>query len=86
MLGLSACSSQNGQLSNNNLSAVNGKEQVDKVAGKNDVREIVWGQLSSQQKERIDGTWKDGKVSKITLNENMISQVDDKSYEGKEVY
>jgi len=29
---------------------------------------------------------KDGKVSKITLNENMMSQVEDKSYEGKEVY
>jgi hypothetical protein len=44
------------------------------------------GQLSTEQKEWIDGNWKDGKVAKITLNKNMMSQVDDKSYKGKEVY
>lgn len=53
---------------------------------KKDVREVVWRQLSAQQKERINGTWKDGKVSKITLNKHMMSQIKDKSYEGKKVY
>jgi hypothetical protein len=51
-----------------------------------DVREVVWGQLSEEQKEWIDGTWEDGKITKVTLNENMMSQVIDKSYEGREVY
>jgi hypothetical protein len=51
-----------------------------------DVREVVWNQLSSQQKERINGTWKEGKVSKITLSKAMMSQVKDTSYEGREVY
>ena len=84
LLGLIACSNQNGQ--DNDQSVVNSNEQGDKVVKKDDVREIVWKQLSSEQKEWIDGTWTDGKVSKITLNENMMTQVDSKSYEGKEVY
>jgi hypothetical protein len=85
LLGLIACSNQNGR-GNNDQSVVNNNEQSNKVVKKDDVREIVWKQLSSEQKEWIDGTWTDGKVSKITLNENMMTQVDDKSYEGKEVY
>jgi hypothetical protein len=86
LLGLPACSNQNGQGSNNSQNVVNSNEQGDKVVKKDDVREIVWKQLSSEQKEWVDGTWKNGKVSKITLNQNMMTQVDDKSYEGKEVY
>lgn len=84
LLGLIACSNQNGQ--DNDQSVVNSNEQDDKAVKKDDVREIVWKQLSSEQTELIDGTWTDGKVSKVTLNENMMAQVDDKSYEGKEVY
>ena len=60
--------------------------QDDKVVKKEDVREIVWNQLSAEQKERINGTWADGKISKVTLTKNMMSLVDDKSYEGEEVY
>jgi hypothetical protein len=47
---------------------------------------LFWGQLSSQQKERINGTWKDSKVSKVNLTKDMMSQIKDNSYEGKEVY
>jgi len=50
-----------------------------------DVREVVWGQLSSNRKERIDGTWRDGKASKITFKTGM-GMVEDTSYEGKIVY
>ncbi len=60
--------------------------QDEKVKKKGDVREMVWKQLSAEQKLWINGTWEDGEISKITLTENMMSQVDDKSYEGKEVY
>ncbi|MCJ8007228.1 hypothetical protein ACFFF5_06955 [Lederbergia wuyishanensis] len=82
-LGLAACSNLNKQGSNN---VQNSNEQGEKVHKNDDVREIVWKQLSSEQKDWIDGDWKDGVVSKITLNENMMSGLDDKSYEGKEVY
>jgi predicted small secreted protein len=51
-----------------------------------DVREVIWSQLSSEDKERIDGTWKDGQVTKITLSEDMMQHIEDKSYAGKEVY
>jgi hypothetical protein len=85
-LGLIACSNQNGRVSNNDQSVVNSNEQANNVVKKGDVREIVWKQLSTEQKLSIDGTWKDGKVSKITLNESMMTQVDDKSYKGKGVY
>jgi hypothetical protein len=85
LLGVIACSNQNGQ-GNNEQSVTNSNEQDDKVVKKDDVRENIWRQLSSEQKEWIDGTWTNGKVSKIILNENMMTQVDDKSYEGKEVY
>ncbi|WP_400247671.1 hypothetical protein AB3U99_11355 [Niallia sp. JL1B1071] len=60
--------------------------QDEKVKKKGDAREMVWKQLSVEQKLWINGTWEDGKISKITLTENMMSQIDDKSYEGKEVY
>ncbi|MFM1650540.1 hypothetical protein ACI7RC_00400 [Brevibacillus sp. B_LB10_24] len=87
LLGLIACSNESVQVSKNDENIVNSsKKEGDKVVKKDDVREIVWNQLSPEQKEWIDGTWKDGHVSKITLNENMMSQIGDKSYEGKEVY
>jgi hypothetical protein len=76
LLGLIACFNQTGQGSNNSQNVVNSNEQGDKVVKEDDVREIVWKQLSSEQKEWIDGTWTNGKISKITLNENMMTQVD----------
>lgn len=86
MLGLIACSNQKDQAVNNDQNIIKTNEQDKKTNAEKDVREVVWGQLSSEQKEWIDGTWEDGKVSKIILNENVLSQVNDKSYEGKEVY
>ena len=57
---------------------------------KKDVREAVWEQLSSGQKEWIGGTWEDGIASKdIIENGQLISfrpGVDAESYKGKEVY
>lgn len=86
LVGLMACSNPKSQSSNNVENFVNNKKQGDNVAQNGDVRETVWLQLSLEQKEWIDGTWKDGKVSKITLKKNMMGQVGDKSYAGKEVY
>ncbi|WP_273851536.1 hypothetical protein [Guptibacillus spartinae] len=84
ILGLFACSNQNGQANNNNdQNTVNTQE---KSSNQKNVRKVVWNQLSKQQKESIKGTWKDGNVSKVTLEENMMSEVKDKSYGGKEVY
>ncbi|RLQ94609.1 hypothetical protein [Falsibacillus albus] len=80
LFGLCACSNQNGQASNNDQNTL----ELD--SKHEDVREVVWSQLPAQQKESIKGTWKDAKVSKITLEKNMMSGVKDKSYEGKEVY
>lgn len=54
-------------------------------AGEQDVREIAYNQLTSKDKERIVGTWKDSKLSKITLKEGM-ENINDKSYIGKEAY
>lgn len=53
---------------------------------KSDVRDVVWGQMSEQQKETIDGTWSDGRVLKTTLEGVAMIGVKNKSYEGKEVY
>lgn len=83
LVGIFACSNQNGQTSSDDKKTDNIQEQ-DTI--KEDVREVVWGQLSLEQQKRINGTWKDGKVSKVILNKDMMSEVKDKSYEGKEVY
>lgn len=53
---------------------------------KKDVREVVWEQMSERQKETIDGTWTDGTLSNTTLQGVNMLGVEDKSYEGKEVY
>jgi len=50
-----------------------------------DIRESVWTQLSIQDKKRIR-SWKDAKVSKMVLREEMIPQLLNTSYLGKEVY
>lgn len=65
----------------------NEKQSAVEKAAKKDVREVVWEQLPVGQKNMIDGTWEDGKASKITLNEqSAMSPVGDKSYAGEEVY
>ncbi|WP_078548602.1 hypothetical protein [Litchfieldia alkalitelluris] len=51
-----------------------------------DVRETVWNQLTDKDRERIKGTWKDAKISKVTLTKDMVLQNIDHSYIGKEVY
>lgn len=84
LLGLFACSNQNKQADDQKIVSIN--EQVNEEKNKKDVRQVVWEQLSLEQKELIDCTWKNGKVSKITLNDNMMTQVEAKSYVGKEVY
>ncbi|MDP4090940.1 MAG: hypothetical protein Q8930_16955 [Bacillota bacterium] len=50
-----------------------------------DIREIAFNQLTSNDKERLLGTWKEGKISKIILKEGT-ADINDKSYIGKEVY
>lgn len=85
LIGLLACSNQGeDKVVTNEEQGI--EKQINEETSKKDVREVVWEQLSSEQKERINGTWKDGKVSKTTLNESMMSEVEDKSYAGKEVY
>ncbi|WP_394172270.1 hypothetical protein [Guptibacillus hwajinpoensis] len=54
-----------------------------------DVREVVWGQLPSEQKDFI-GNWEDATVSKIELREGMMSSdlhdMSETLYIGNEVY
>jgi len=67
------------------------KEQATEKAIKKDVREVVWDQLTSEQKGQIKGTWKDGIVSKITMNEDAVLSIEGELVTGqfiggKEVY
>ena len=64
---------------------VNNKEQVSTSKEAQDIRETAYNQLSTKDKERIAGTWKDGKLSKVVLKEGM-GVVKDKTCIGKEVY
>jgi len=86
LLGLFACSNQNKQVKNSDDQNIVNNEQVNEENNEKDVRKVVWEQLTVKQKEWIDGTWKDGKVSKVIMDEYTIIDIDDKSYEGKEVY
>lgn len=52
---------------------------------KEDVREIVWKQLSTGEKDEIIGSWKDGVVVKTIATSNSYLLID-KSFEEKEVY
>jgi hypothetical protein len=52
---------------------------------KRDVREVVWDQLTSKDKERVEGNWQASKSNKMILTESM-GIINDKSYIGKEVY
>ncbi|UOQ49609.1 hypothetical protein MUN88_05880 [Gracilibacillus caseinilyticus] len=51
-----------------------------------DMREIVWKQLSEEQRQWVNGSWKDAKVSKVTLKSYMVVQSVDPSHFGKEVF
>ena len=50
-----------------------------------DVRQVVWEQLTPEDKERVQGNWQSSKSNKIILTESM-GNINDKSYIGKEVY
>lgn len=50
-----------------------------------DIREAVWNQMPSEDKELVQGTWQDSKVQKITLKKSM-GTITDKTYIGEEVY
>lgn len=78
-IGLIACSNKK------ESNSITVKEQSNIIVKERDVREIVWNQLTSKNKDRVKGSWRYGKLSKITLNENM-GIINDKSYIGKEVY
>ncbi|WP_018931363.1 hypothetical protein [Gracilibacillus lacisalsi] len=85
LFGLFACS--NSQYANDYANQHMGKHN--KQSSKTNIVEVkktVWSQLSAEQKEWVNGTWEDGNVSKITLNQNMIIHLDDQSYQGEEVY
>lgn len=56
------------------------------ITEKRDVRKSVWQQLSSAQKEWVEGTWQGGAVSTVTVQGALMIGVDDPSYEGKDVY
>lgn len=64
---------------------ISNKAPVGTTVKEQNIREEAFNQLISKDKERIDGTWKDSKLSKITLKEGM-GNITDKSYIGKEVY
>ncbi|SHI99705.1 hypothetical protein SAMN05444401_2029 [Clostridium amylolyticum] len=68
-----------------NTNVISNKEQANFTVKEQDIRELAYNQLTSGDKERIARTWKDSKLSKITLREGM-GNITDKSYMGKEVY
>jgi uncharacterized lipoprotein NlpE involved in copper resistance len=80
-LSLISCSNQSKALSNNKQSTAHKESSFNSAK---DVREVVWSQLPTVDKERIKGTWKEAKVSKIVLTKDRSGI--DKSYIGKEVY
>lgn len=86
MSGLVACSSQD-EKKTRNTSSPTSAASINKNNETKDVREAIWNQLSSRDKERIAGTWKDAIVGTVTLSKDMASHPNtDKSYIGKEVY
>ncbi|WP_051291431.1 hypothetical protein [Fictibacillus gelatini] len=49
------------------------------------LKQIVWDQLSAEQKKEVVGSWKNAKVKKMTLHKGM-SNVRDHGYFNKKVY
>jgi len=64
---------------------IGNKEKPSTTVKEEDIREVAYNQLNLNDKGRIEGTWKDSRLSKITLKEGM-GIITDKSYFGKEVY
>ncbi|MFC0187507.1 hypothetical protein ACFFJY_04365 [Fictibacillus aquaticus] len=86
-LGLAACSGQSVvQKSTEKKEQSDVKIKSEDAVKTGDVKEAVWNQLDPRSRERIKGTWKDAKVSTVTLSKDMMTLVKDKSYAGKEVY
>ena len=78
------CSNQSNAVVNNQQNNIDVKElSVDE-----DVRKDVWGQLPSDQKDFIDGTWEDGTISKVNLTDSMLANQPNEvnSKVGEEVY
>lgn len=87
MLGIVACSNEDEKKTSNTLTPPSNTASISKNNKTKDVREAIWNQLSSKDKERIAGTWKDATVGTVTLSKGMASHPNtDKSYIGKEVY
>jgi len=63
-----------------------GEQTATKEVAKKDTRELIWKKLPVEQRERVDGTWESGKLSTIVIDKNAVGWIDNKSYEGKEVY
>lgn len=79
-LGLfTACSSPK------EVNIITNKEPISTTVKEQDIREVAYNQLTSKDKERLLETWKDSKLSKITLHESM-GRINNSSYIGKEVY
>lgn len=69
------------------IANTNASEQSNtQEASSNDVRQKIWDKLPSEQKERVDGDWQSGTVSKITLSKDSASWLKDESLAGEEVY
>lgn len=64
---------------------ITGKGKTYSTAKGQDIREIAFNQLTSNDKERLLGTWQDSKIVKKALKEGMAN-TDDKSYIVKKVY
>lgn len=62
------------------------KEQISTSTKEQDIREIAYNKLTSKDRERISGTWRDSSLSKIILKEEVMRDINDKSYISKEVY
>jgi hypothetical protein len=61
------------------------KEPISTTVKEQDIKELAYNQLTSEDKKRVSETWKDSKLSKITLHERM-GRINNISYIGKEVY
>lgn len=64
------------------------EKEISSVAVKEkDVRELVWNQLSTRDKERIKGTWQEAQLKKIALRDYSMGKIGIKSnITGEEVY
>ena len=67
LLGLTACSQEQTAKENPKRNSTVPKTEL--VVEKKDVRKAVWEQLSSGDKSRIKGTWKDATYTKMVLRD-----------------